>query len=99
MRGLLDDSAGQRGPGGAALPQSTGRPGHTHPGDGDRLSGASLARVGPAALPRHAALPLGQAGQGHSSVDLPPALEDPWALLRLPVDTRSNPSGAGAPPR
>lgn len=91
VRGLLDDSAGQRGPHGAALPQSTGRSGHTHPGDGERLSGASLARVGnglgPAALLRRAALPLGQVGQSDSSVDLPPALVDPSALPRLPVDT------------
>lgn len=91
MRGLLDDSAGQRGPRGAALPHSTGGAAHTHPGDGERLSGASLAPVGaglgPAALLRRAPLPLGQVGQSHSSVDLPPALVDPSALLQLPVDT------------
>lgn len=83
VRGPLDDSAGQGGPGGTALPQSTGGSTHTHPGNGERL------RRGPAALFRRAALPLGQVGQSDGSVDLLPALVDPPALLllRLPADT------------
>lgn len=106
MRGFLDDPTGQGGPRGAALPQGTGRSAHTHPGDGERLSGASLAcgngggggGLGPAALPRRTALPLGQVGQSDSSVDLPPALGDLSALLWLPVDaeTPPPPSGPGA---
>lgn len=84
MRGLLDDAAGESGPCGAALPQSSRGPRNAHPvydsGScyGEGLSGAALPRGGDghhnAALVPHVALPLGQIGQSHSGVDLPPAL-------------------------
>ena len=98
MRGLLDDAAGESGPCGAALPQSRGGPRHTHPvydsGPRNRegLSSAALPRAsaghGHAALVRCAALSLGQVGQSHGGVDLPPALIDSSllasALLLVP---------------
>lgn len=100
MRGLLDDAAGESGPRGAALPLSRGGSCDTHPvyDSGPRkregLSGAALASAsaghGHAALVRCAALSLGQAGQSHGGVDLPPALIDPSllasALLLVPVN-------------
>lgn len=102
MRGLLDDAAGESGPHGAALPQSRSGSCDAHPvyysGPGDRegLSGAALARAGAGhaydALVRCRALSLGQTGQSHSGVDLPPALIDPpqlasLLLLLLPAHT------------
>lgn len=102
VRGLLDNAVGQSGPHGAALPQSRGRSSDTHPvyysgpGNGEGLPGAALSRAGSGqcytVVPCHAALSLGQVGQSHGSVDLPPALSDPClltsVLLLLPVDTR-----------
>lgn len=101
MRGLLDDAAGESGPHGAALPQSRGGSScDTHPvydsGPRNRegLSGAALpgasAGHGHAVLICCAALPLGQVGQSHGGVDLPPALIDSSllasALLLVPVN-------------
>lgn len=101
MRGLLDNAVGQSGPHGAALPQSRGRSSDTHPvyysgpGNGEGLPGAALscASTGQCntVAPCRAALSLGQVGQSHGSVDLPPALGDPCLLtsilLLLPVNT------------
>lgn len=84
MRGLLDDAAGECGPSGAALPQSRGGPCDAHPvydigpRNGEGLPGAAQpcgsTRHRHAALVCCAALTLGQVGQSHGSVDLPPAL-------------------------
>ena len=100
MRGLLDDAAGESGPRGAALSQSSGGSCDTHPvyASGPRnrvgLSGAALpcgsAGHDHAAVVCQAALSLGQVGQSHSGVDLPPALIDlsrlASALLLVPVN-------------
>lgn len=100
VRGLLDDAAGESGPRGAALPQSAGGSRDTHPvydsgpRNRERLSGAALTRASSgrchAALVCCAALPLGQVGQSHGGVDLPPALTASSllasALLLLPVN-------------
>lgn len=100
MRGLLDDAAGQSGPCGAALPQSRGGSRGTLPvydsGPRDRegRAGAAPSRAsaghGYGALVCRAALPLGQVGQSHGGVDLPPALIDSSlrdsVLLLVPVN-------------
>lgn len=94
VRRLLDDATGEAGLGGAARPQGGGGPRGACPADdsGSRCS-AGLSR---AALPRGSvrqhnpglvvrclSLTVGQTGQSHCGMDLPPALVA-WSLL-LPV--------------
>lgn len=97
MRGLLDDAAGESGTSGAALSQSRGGPCDTDPQiyigpcNGEWLPGV-VPPCGSAgrrhnALVWSAALPLGQVGQSHGSVDLPPSLvvSSPLAVILLLV--------------
>lgn len=88
------------GPHGAARPLSTGGAFHAHPvydsGPHHRegLAGAARARgtSGPrdAALARRAAPPLGQAGQSHGGVDLPPGLVPLTLLASLLLPIAAN---------